>query len=378
MRIGYTPEQEALESELREYFAELMTPVLVEELTSGGEGGGPQFRAALRKLGRDGWLGIGWPKEFGGQGRTPMEQYIFASEVQRAGFPLPTLTLETVGPTIMRYGNERQKAELVPRILAGEMLIAIGYSEPNAGTDLASLTTRAERDGDEWVINGQKNWITNASIADFYVVFAVTDRENKRISAFVVEKEREGFDPGKLEHKLGIKGSPTGSPSFTDVRVPHENLVGTEGKGLSVALGTLERTRLGAAAQAVGIAQGATDYANEYAKERVAFGKPIFEHQALQFRLAEMATKIEVARQMVHHAAALKDAGRPCLKEAAMGKLFASEMAERVCSEAIQIHGGYGYVADFPVERIYRDVRVCQIYEGTSDVQKMLIARALA
>ena len=236
------------------------------------------------------------------------------------------------------------------------------------------------RDGDEWVINGQKNWITNASIADFYVVFAVTDRESKRISAFVVEKEREGFDPGQLEHKLGIKGSPTGSPSFTDVRVPHENLVGTEGKGLGVALGTLERTRLGAAAQAVGIAQGATDFANEYAKERIAFGKPINNLQAIQFKLADMETGTAAARELLYKACSMADkAERPADlgKWTSMAKLFASDTEMEVTVEGVQVLGGYGYVKDYPLERMMRDAKITQIYEGTNQVQRMVIARSL-
>jgi alkylation response protein AidB-like acyl-CoA dehydrogenase len=242
------------------------------------------------------------------------------------------------------------------------------------------MRTSAVRDGDEWVINGQKNWITNASIADFYVVFAVTDRENHRISAFVVEKEREGFDPGQLEHKLGIKGSPTGSPSFTDVRVPHENLVGQEGKGLSVALGTLERTRLGAAAQAVGIAQGATDYANEYSKERVAFGKPINALLAIQFKLADMETGTAAARELLYKACSMADLPeRPADlgKWTSMAKLFASDNAMKVTVEAIQVLGGYGYVNEYPVERMLRDAKITQIYEGTNEIQRVVIARSM-
>ena len=211
---------------------------------------------------------------------------------------------------IQLFGSDELKERFLPNCASGEWSPAFALSEPEAGSDPAAMRTTAVRDGDEWVINGQKNWITNASIADFYVVFAVTDRENKRISAFVVEKEREGFDPGQLEHKLGIKGSPTGSPSFTDVRVPHENLVGAEGKGLGVALGTLERTRLGAAAQAVGIAQGATDYANEYSKERVAFGKPINALQAIQFKLADMETGTAAARELLYKACSMADKPR--------------------------------------------------------------------
>jgi alkylation response protein AidB-like acyl-CoA dehydrogenase len=240
------------------------------------------------------------------------------------------------------------------------------------------MRTTAVRDGDEWVINGEKNWISNAGIADFYVVFAVTDRENRRISAFVVEKDRPGFGIGKLEHKLGIKGSPTGSPVLEDVRVPHENLIGEVGKGMRVALATLERTRLGAAAQAVGIAQGATDYANAYARERVAFGQPINRLQAIQFKLADMETGTAAARELLYKACAIADRGEPGLgKWTSMAKLFASDTAMAVTVEAVQVLGGYGYVTEYPVERMMRDAKITQIYEGTNEIQRVVIARAM-
>jgi alkylation response protein AidB-like acyl-CoA dehydrogenase len=240
------------------------------------------------------------------------------------------------------------------------------------------MRTTAVRDGDEWVINGSKNWITNSGIADYYVVFAVTDRESRRLSAFVVESDREGFSVGKLEHKLGIKGSPTGSPIFEDVRVPAANLIGIEGKGLSVALATLERTRLGAAAQAVGIAQGATDYANAYAKERIAFGKPINELQGIQFKLADMETRTAAARELLYKACAMAGRNEPGLgKYTSMAKLFASDTAMWVTIEAIQVLGGYGYVTEYPVERMMRDAKITQIYEGTNEIQRVVIARAM-
>ncbi|CAN5575274.1 hypothetical protein BH20ACT15_BH20ACT15_13860 [soil metagenome] len=241
------------------------------------------------------------------------------------------------------------------------------------------MRTSAVRDGDEWVINGQKNWITNAGIADYYVVFAKTDREDNRISAFIVEADREGFDPGKMEHKLGIKGSPTGQPNFTDVRVPAENMIGDEGKGLSVALGTLMRTRLGAAAQAVGIAQGATDYANDYAKERIAFGKPINRLQGIQFKLADMETRTAAARELLYRASAMVDAGHPdTAKYTSMAKLFASDTAMAVTVEAVQVLGGYGYVNEYPLERMMRDAKITQIYEGTNEIQRVVISRAMS
>ena len=252
-------------------------------------------------------------------------------------------------------------------------------SEPEAGSDAGVACARPRcATATSGSSTARRTGSRTPAIADFYVVFAVTDRENRRLSAFVVEKDREGFSVGKLEHKLGIKGSPTGSPVFEDVRVPAENLIGTEGKGLSVALGTLERTRLGAAAQAVGIAQGATDYANEYAKERIAFGKPINELQAIQFKLADMETRTAAARELLYKACAMADRNEPGLgKYTSMAKLFASDTAMWVTVEAIQVLGGYGYVTEYPVERMMRDAKITQIYEGTNEIQRVVIARAM-
>jgi butyryl-CoA dehydrogenase len=242
------------------------------------------------------------------------------------------------------------------------------------------LKTTATKDGDSYVLNGVKQFITSGKNGDVAIVMAVTDKAagKKGISAFIVPTASAGYHVDRIEDKLGQHASDTAQIRFENCRVPVANLIGDEGQGLKIALSGLEGGRIGIASQAVGMARAAFEAALRYSKERVAFGKPIFEHQALQFRLADMAMQIEAARQLIHHAASLKDAGVPCLKEAAMAKLFASEMAEQVCSAAIQIHGGYGYVSDFPVERIYRDVRVCQIYEGTSDVQRILIGRTLA
>jgi alkylation response protein AidB-like acyl-CoA dehydrogenase len=235
------------------------------------------------------------------------------------------------------------------------------------------------QDGDEWVINGTKNWITNSTIADFYVVFAITDRETRRSTAFFVEKDRPGFSVGKLEHKLGIKGSPTGSPVFEDVRVPDANRIGEIGRGLSVALGTLERTRLSTASQAVGIAQGAIDFAVSYAKERIAFGKPIIELPALQAKLAEMQTRTAAARELLYKACAMADRNESGLgKWTSMAKLFASDTAMYVTVEAVQVLGGYGYVTEYPVERYMRDAKITQIYEGTNEIQRLVIGRAMA
>jgi len=241
------------------------------------------------------------------------------------------------------------------------------------------MHTTAVRDGDQWVLNGTKNWITNATVADFYVVFAVTDRAKRRFSAFVVEHDREGFSVPKLEHKLGIKGSPTGQPVLEDVRVPADHLIGEEGRGMAVALSTLERTRLGAGAQAVGIAQGAIDYATAYAKERISFGKPIIEHQAIAFKLADMETKTAAARELLYKACAMADRDDPQLaRYSSMAKLFASDTAMEVTIEAIQVLGGFGYVDEYPVERMMRDAKITQIYEGTNEIQRMVISRAMA
>ena len=282
---------------------------------------------------------------------------------------------------IQLFGSDELKERLLPRCATGEWSPAFALSEPEAGSDPAAMRTTAVRDGDSWVINGAKNWITNASIADFYVVFAVTDREaghSRGISAFVVEADRPGFSVGKLEHKLGIKGSPTGQPIFDDVRVPAANLIGTEGKGLSVALGTLDHSRLGVAAQAVGIAQGATDYAAAYARERKQFGQPINEFQAIQFKLADMETRTAAARELLYKACAKIDRGEADRgKYSAMAKLFASDTAMAVTIEAVQVLGGYGYVTEYPVERFMRDAKITQIYEGTNEIQRLVIARTL-
>ena len=337
----------------------------------------------IRKLlGEQDILGLPFEEEYGGTGTGTLMLQIGVEEIAKAcASSALILMINELGTLpIQLFGNEEQKQRFLPRCASGEWSPAFALSEPEAGSDPAAMRTTAVRDGDEWVINGQKAWITNAGVADFYVVFASTDRENRRTSAFIVEKEREGFDPGQLEHKLGIKGSPTGSPSFTDVRVPEENLIGEEGKGLSVALGTLERTRLGAAAQAVGIAQGATDFANNYSQERIAFGKPINELQAIQFKLADMEAGTAAARELLYKACALADRPqRPAElpKYTSMAKLIASDNAMKVTVEAIQVLGGYGYVNEYPVERMMRDAKITQIYEGTNEIQRVVIARSM-
>jgi alkylation response protein AidB-like acyl-CoA dehydrogenase len=325
-------------------------------------------------------LALPFDAQYGGTGTGTLMLQIAVEEIAKAcaSSALILMVQELGTLPIALFGSDALKDRLLPKCATGEWSPAFALSEPEAGSDPGSMRTTAVRDGDEWVINGAKNWITNSGIADYYVVFAVTDRENRRLSAFVVESDRDGFSVGKLEHKLGIKGSPTGSPIFEDVRVPAANLIGTEGKGLSVALGTLERTRLGAAAQAVGIAQGATDYANGYAKERIAFGKPINELQAIQFKLADMETRTAAARELLYKACAMADRNEPGLgKHSSMAKLFASDTAMWVTIEAIQVLGGYGYVTEYPVERMMRDAKITQIYEGTNEIQRVVIARAM-
>jgi butyryl-CoA dehydrogenase len=280
---------------------------------------------------------------------------------------------------ILRYGSEVQKERYLRAMARGELLGAFALSEPQAGSDAANLRTRATRDGDGYVLDGVKQFITSGKHADIVITFAVSDKSagKKGISAFIVPTESEGYRVARLERKLGQHASDTAQIVFDDLRLSPDHLLGAEGEGYRIALCNLEGGRIGIAAQSVGMARAAFEAAVSFARERESFGKPIAEHQAIAFRLADMATQIDAARMLVHRAAVLRDAGQPCLKEASMAKLFASEMAETVCSSALQIHGGYGYLNDFPVERIYRDVRVTQIYEGTSDVQRMVISREL-
>ncbi len=282
------------------------------------------------------------------------------------------------GP-ILAFGNDEQKDRFLRPMARGELLGAFALTEPHVGSDAGAIRTRAVRDGDDYVLNGTKQFITSGKHGDVVIVFAVTDPAagKKGISAFIVPTDTPGYVVTRLEEKLGQHASDTAQIAFDDCRVPAAQRLGNEGDGYRIALANLEGGRIGIAAQCVGMARAAYEQALAYARERMSFGKAIIEHQAVGFRLADMATQIEAARQLIWHAAALKDAGEPCLKEAAMAKLFASEMAEKVCSDAIQIHGGYGYLKDYPVERIYRDVRVCQIYEGTSDVQRIIIGRQL-
>jgi acyl-CoA dehydrogenase len=326
-------------------------------------------------------LGLPFSEERGGTGTGTLMLNIAVEEIAKAcaSSALILMVQELGTLPIQLHGTEEQKQRWLPKCASGEWSPAFCLSEPEAGSDPSAMRTTAVRDGDQWVLNGTKNWITNATVADFYVVFAVTDRAKRRFSAFVVEHDRDGFSVPKLEHKLGIKGSPTGQPVLEDVRVPADQLIGAEGRGMAVALSTLERTRLGAGAQAVGIAQGAIDYATAYAKERISFGKPIIDHQAIAFKLADMETRTAAARELLYKACAMADRDAPQLaRYSSMAKLFASDTAMEVTIEAIQVLGGFGYVDEYPVERMMRDAKITQIYEGTNEIQRMVISRAMA
>jgi len=285
-----------------------------------------------------------------------------------------------MGDVLLEHGSEVQRGRWLSAMARGEVVCVIAQTEPGGGSDVAGIQTTARPTGDGWVLNGTKRFITAAMVCDLAIVVATTDRTLGRegIAMFLVEPGTPGFRRGGKDHVMGLRGVGTGELVFEDCAVPSTALLGSERGGFKRAMESLNAGRIGIAAQAVGMARAAFEAALSYAKERQTFGTAIINHQALQFRLADMATQIEAARALTLAAAALRDAGRPCLKEASMAKLFASEMAERVCSDALQIHGGYGYLSDFPVERIYRDVRICKIYEGTSDIQRMVIGRALA
>jgi alkylation response protein AidB-like acyl-CoA dehydrogenase len=328
-------------------------------------------------------LGLPFEEEHGGTGTGTLMLNMAVEEIAKvcASSALILMIQELGTLPIKLFGTDELKQRFLPRCATGEWSPAFALSEPEAGSDPGGMLTRARRDGDEYVISGTKNWITNLGVADFYVVFAVTDPDaghSRGIGCFVVEADRPGFSVGKLEHKLGIRGSPTGQPIFDDVRVPAENLIGNEGEGFKVAMATLDRSRLGVAAQALGIAQGATDYAAAYAQERRQFGKPIASFQAIQFKLADMETQCAAGRELLYKACAKVDRGEPDMgKFSAMAKLFCSDAAMAITVEAVQVLGGYGYVKEYPVERYLRDAKITQIYEGTNEIQRLVIARSL-
>ena len=328
-------------------------------------------------------LGLPFDEEHGGTGTGTLMLNIAVEEIAAAcASSALILMVQELGTLPIRlFGTDEQKQRFLPKCAAGEWTPAFALSEPDAGSDPGGMRTRATRDGDEWVIDGAKNWISNLGVNDFYIVFAVTDPEeghSRGISAFIVESDRDGVSVGKLEKKMGIRGSPTGQPVFDNVRVPAENLIGTENEGFKVAMATLDRSRLGVGAQAVGLAQGATDYAAAYAQERQQFGKPIGAFQGIQFKLADMESRTAAARELLYRACAKVDAGdRDMGKHSAMAKLFASDTAMWVTTEAVQVLGGYGYVNEYPVERMMRDAKITQIYEGTNEIQRLVIARTM-
>jgi len=373
-----TEEQEMIRDTLRAFAQEQLAPHAAE-----WDRNHTFPREALQALAELGAMGMVVPEEWGGAGMDYMSLVLALEEI--AAGDGATSTIVSVQNSLacgipLRYGTDAQKDKWLRPLAQGQKLGCFCLTEPHVGSDASALKTTAVKDGDGWIINGVKQFITSGREADVAIVFAVTDKSagKKGISAFLVPTDTEGYVVARIEEKMGQRASDTAQILFEHCRVGANALLGAEGEGYRIALSNLEAGRIGIAAQCLGMARAALDAAVKYAHERESFGKPIFEHQAVNFRLADMATRLEAARQLVWHAASLKDAGRPCLKEASMAKLFASEMAEQVCSDAIQIHGGYGYVSDFPVERIYRDVRVCQIYEGASDIQRIVIGRALA
>lgn len=339
----------------------------------------PEILGEMAELG---FFGMTVPEEWGGAGLDYVSYALALMEVAAGNGGLSTVMSVNNAPvcaTLVKSGTEAQKDSFLKPLARGEMIGAFCLTEPQAGSDAGMLKCRARRTNEGYVLNGSKQFITSGKIAGAAIVFAVTDPEagKKGISAFVVRTDTPGYNVAKTEDKLGQKASDTCTINFDDMEVPADALIGEEGEGYKIALANLEAGRIGIAAQSVGMAQAALEYALDYAREREAFGKPIIGHQAVGFRLADMATRLEAARLLVLQAATLRDHGVPCLKEACMAKLYASEVAEEVCSAAIQTLGGYGYLSDYPVERIYRDVRVCQIYEGTSDIQRLIITREL-
>lgn len=373
-----TQEQEMIRDTMRAFSQERIAPFAAEwdkKHTFPGE--------VLKQLGELGALGMTVPEEYDGAGLDYMSLVLTLEEI--AAGDGATSTIVSVQNSLacgitLKYGSEEQKQTWLKPLARGEKLGCFCLTEPHTGSDAAAISTRADKDGDHFILNGTKQFITTGKHAQMAIVFAVTDKAagKKGISCFLVPTDTPGFVVGRLEEKMGQHASDTVQIIFENCRVPASALMGKEGEGYKIALSNLEAGRIGIAAQSIGMARAAFEAAVAYAKERVTFGVPIIEHQAVSFKLADMATLLDAARLMVWRAATLKDSGQPCLKEASMAKMFASEAAERIASDAIQIHGGVGYTSDFPVERIYRDVRICQIYEGANDIQRLVIGRSIA
>ncbi|NIK11882.1 acyl-CoA dehydrogenase [Alkalibacillus almallahensis] len=375
MNFQLSEEQQMLRKMVRDFAVNEVEPTAAERDEE------ERFdREIFDQMANLGLTGIPWPEEYGGIGSDFVSYAIAVEELSRVcastGVTL-SAHISLASWPIYTYGNEEQKQNFLQRLATGEALGAYALSEPGAGSDVSSMKTTAKLDGDEYVLNGSKVWITNGGVADIYVVFAKTDMDakHKGISAFIVEKGTEGFSFGKKEEKLGIRSSPTTELIFENCRIPKENMLGDEGDGFKIAMTTLDGGRNGIAAQAVGIAQGALDKATDYAKEREQFGKPIAKNQGISFKLADMATNIEASRLLTYQAAYNESEGLSYQKESAMAKLFAGDTAMNVTVEAVQVYGGYGYTKDYPVERYMRDAKITQIYEGTQEIQRLVVGR---
>ncbi|MEG2379975.1 MAG: putative isocaproyl-CoA dehydrogenase AcdB [Bacilli bacterium] len=373
----FNKEQELLRKAVRDFVSREMA-TLPEEIDKTGE----MPRELLDKMAQTKYTSVTIPEEYGGAGADYVSYAIIMEELSRrcaSTGTYATAAASLVSLPILNFGTEEQKQKYLKGISSGEMIGAFGLTEPGAGSDASAQQTTAELDGDYYVLNGRKTFITNAPICDFAIVIAVTDRSKglKGTTAFIVESNLEGFSHGAHEDKMGIRGTQTSDLIFENVKVPKENLLGKEGIGFKIAMKTLDAGRIGVAAQALGVAQGALDEAIKYTKERVQFGKTLSKFQNTQFTLADMETKVNAARWLVYDAAQKKDAGIPMTKESAMAKYYAAEIANEVASKSLQLHGGYGFIKDYPIERIYRDARIMTIYEGTSEVQKMVIASSI-
>ncbi|WP_101842359.1 acyl-CoA dehydrogenase [Halobacillus sp. Marseille-P3879] len=377
MNFSLTEEQEMLRKMVRDFAKNEVEPTAAERDEE------ERFdREIFDKMAELGLTGIPWPEEYGGIGSDFVSYVIAVEELSRicasTGVTL-SAHISLASWPIYKFGTEQQKKTFLAQLASGEKLGAYALSEPGAGSDVSSMRTQAKLDGDHYVLNGSKVWITNGGVGDIYVVFAKTDPDagSRGVSAFIVEKGTPGFTFGKKEKKLGIRSSPTTELIFDNCRIPKENLLGDEGQGFKIAMMTLDGGRNGIAAQALGIAQGALDESVNYAKEREQFGKPIAQHQGISFKLADMATEIEAARLLTYQAAYLESEGKPYAKASAMAKLYAGDAAMRITVEAVQVHGGYGYTKDYPVERYMRDAKITQIYEGTNEIQRLVIGRML-
>lgn len=377
MNFLLNDEQDMLRKMVREFAEEEVAPTAAERDEE------ERFdRSIFNKMAELGLTGIPWPEKYGGAGADYLSYVIAVEELSRVDSSIGVTLSAHVSLAswpLYKFGTEEQKQKFLRPLAEGKKLGAYCLTEPGSGSDAAGMRTTAVKDGDHYILNGSKIFITNAGEAEIYIVFAVTDPslKHKGVSAFIVEKGMEGFTMGKKEKKLGIRSSPTMAVNFEDVRIPKENLLGEEGQGFKIAMMTLDGGRNGIAAQALGIAQGAFEHATNYAKERVQFGKPISSLQAIQFKLADMATKIEAARLLTYQAAWLEDQGLPYGKASAMSKVYAGDIAMEVTTEAVQVFGGYGYTREYPVERFMRDAKITQIYEGTNEIQRVVISNYL-